>query len=79
MGLKQASFQLDTDQLVAINEYFSMRKNSYVRAEEDTGFVGLKVEFEWVGGLGRFVTAHFDGEVNGCEIEVAGASTSGRK
>jgi hypothetical protein len=51
------------------------RKDSYVRAAEETGFVGVKVEFEWVAGLGRFVTAHFDGEVNGFEIEVAGANT----
>ncbi len=76
MGITESSFQLTPEQLAAINRHFSQRKEAYVRANEDLGSVSIKVEFEWVPGLGRFVTAHFDGEVNGCEIEEAGESSA---
>ena len=49
-----------------------------MRDDEEVGMVSIKVEFEWVPGMGRFVTAHFDGEVNGFEVEEAGESTAVR-
>jgi hypothetical protein len=76
MGISELSFQLTPEQLDAINRHFSQRKEAYMRANEDIGTVSIKVEFEWVPGLGRFVTAHFDGEINGCEIEEAGESSA---
>ena len=76
MDITELSFQLTAEQLDAINQHFSQRKEAYVRANEDLGSVSIKVEFEWVPGLGRFVTAHFDGEINGCEIEEAGESSA---
>ena len=78
MGLTAKSFQLTTDQIDAINRHFSERKEAYVRDDEEVGMVSIKVEFEWVPGMGRFVTAHFDGEVNGFEVEEAGESTAVR-
>lgn len=72
MGLTRKSFELNAEQIARINEHFARRKNAYLEAGEDVGMVSIKVEFEWVPGLGRFVTAHFNGEVNGAEIEEAG-------
>lgn len=76
MGITELSFQLTPEQLAAINRHFSKRKEAYAQANEDIGLVSIKVEFEWVPGLGRFVTAHFDGEVKGCEIEEADESSA---
>jgi len=72
MGLTEKSFHLTGGQIESINQHFSKCRETYIQADEDTGAVSIKVEFEWVPGLGRFVTAHFDGEVHGCEIEPAG-------
>ena len=74
MGVTGNSFQLTNRQIESINQHFEQCKESYINAGEDLGTASLKVEFEWIPGLGRFVTAHFDGEVHGCEIEVAGES-----
>jgi hypothetical protein len=76
MGLTEKSFQLSKAQIDAINQHFAQCRDAYASAGEELGMVGVKVEFEWAAGLGRFVTANFDGEVNGFEIEVAGQSTS---
>lgn len=76
MGITEKSFQLTAGQIDAINKHFSNQRDAYILANEELGTVSIKVEFEWVPGLGRFVTAHFDGEVNGCEIEEAGEITS---
>jgi hypothetical protein len=72
MGLTENSFKLSDEQIDSINIHFAQCKEAYLNANEETGLLSIKVEFEWVAGLGRFVTAHFDGEINGCEIEVAG-------
>ena len=75
MGLTQKSFELSTEQINCINEHFTQRRKAYLDADEEVGTVSIKVEFEWVPGLGRFVTAHFDGEVKGMEVEEAGNSS----
>lgn len=72
MGLTAQSFHLSDDQIVALNKHFSLCKEAYLSAGEEIGTVSIKVEFEWVPGLGRFVTGHFDGERIGCEVEEAG-------
>lgn len=69
MALEISDFSLTEDQIKTINSYFSSQVAAYVAAGEDIGMNSVKVEFEWVPGLGRFVTAHYDGAVIGCEIE----------
>ena len=68
MTLKSTDFELSQDQLDAINQHF-MKKASAYRLENEDGPTSIKVVFEWVPGEGRFVTAHYDGEVKGCEVE----------
>ena len=68
MALNIVDFQLNQDQLEAINLHFSKKAAAY-RLENEDSPSSIKVVFEWVPGEGRFVTAHYDGEVNGCEIE----------
>lgn len=75
MGLTDKSFQLSNEQIEAINQHFAHRRATYLLANEDIGMLSVKVEFEWVPGFGRFVTAHYDGEIHGYEIEEAGDST----
>ncbi len=70
MALTPSSFQLTQQQYEAIDSYFAARAQERATANQ-TPADSVKVEFEWVPGLGRFVTAHFDGEANGLEIEVA--------
>lgn len=69
MALKSTDFNLTEEQIEKINAYFSSQIAAYIAEGEDVGMNSIKVEFEWVPGLGRFVTAHYDGGVNGCEIE----------
>lgn len=76
MGLTEQSFQLSADQVHAINQHIAKRRDAYLHSDEDIGLVSVKVEFEWVPGLGRFVTAHYDGELKGYEVEVADESTA---
>lgn len=76
MGLTASSFYLSKVQIDAINQHFTSRKDDYLAANEDIGMLSIRVEFEWVPGLGRFVSAHFDGEVSGCEVEELGDNNS---
>ena len=57
MGLTAKSFALTDRQLDAINQHFQARQATYAAAGQDVGMLSIKVEFEWVPGLGRFVTA----------------------
>lgn len=67
MALTHEDFVLSDAELDAINRHFAKQAASYAQAGEDPAS-GVKVEFEWVPALGRFVTANFDSEVNGLEI-----------
>lgn len=69
MGLKSADFALTDAQIDKINAYFASQIAAYIAEGEDVGMNSIKVEFEWVPGLGRFVTAHYDGSVKGFEID----------
>jgi hypothetical protein len=69
MGLTSKSFQLNSEQIELINDHFAQRRRAYLEVDAEIGMNSIKVEFEWVPGLGRFVTAHYDGEVHGCSIE----------
>jgi hypothetical protein len=68
MTLKKSDFDISQDQLDAINQHFARKAEAYKMANED-GPGCVKVVFEWVPIYGRFITAFYDGEVNGCEIE----------
>lgn len=68
MALKAEDFLLSEEQINAINAHFAKKAKAYADAGEDPP-CGVKVEFEWVPALGRFITAKFDGEAVGCDIE----------
>lgn len=68
MSLDQKDFLLTQNQINVINQYFQKKSVQYAQSGEDAA-CGAKVEFEWAPGLGRFVTAYFDGEAKGLEIE----------
>ena len=70
MALKSSDFDLTDRQLERINRYFADQVTKYAQAGEDPPG-SVKVVFEWVPGLDRFVTAYFDSAVNGHEIEIA--------
>jgi hypothetical protein len=72
MGLTAKCFAITDRQLNAINQYFQARQAMHAAAGQDVGMHSIKVEFEWVPGLGRFVTAHYDSEISGYEVESAG-------
>ncbi len=72
MGLTAKSFAITDRQLAAINQHFQTSQARHAAAGQDVGMFSIKVEFEWAPGLGRFVTAHYDGEINGYEVESAG-------
>lgn len=68
MALTQNDFYLTPQQIDMINRYFSeMGKANFQTGENPPG--SIRIEFEWVPPLGRFVTAYFDGVVDGLEIE----------
>ena len=72
MGLTAKSFAITDRQLAAINQHFKARQATHAAAGQDVGMFSIKVEFEWAPGLGRFVTALYDSEVGGYEVESAG-------
>ena len=74
MGLTAKSFAITDRQLAAINQHFKARQATYSAAGQDVGMLSIKVEFEWAPGLGRFVTALYDSEVGGYEVEAAGVN-----
>lgn len=68
MGLTRNDFYLTDDQIAMINKYFSeMGRIQFQAGEDPPG--SIKIEFEWVPPLGRFVTAYFGGVVDGFAIE----------
>jgi hypothetical protein len=69
IGTQCREILLNDSQIDAINQHFRKCAKAYAAAGEDFGMISVKVEFEWVLGLGRFATACFDGEVEGCSIE----------
>jgi len=68
MALNRSDFELSQDQINAINQHFAKKASAY-RSEGEDAPSSIKVVFEWVPIEGRFVTAYFDGEISGCEIE----------
>lgn len=71
MGLEHTDFILSDKQLAEINNYSAEQGASYAKEGEGPAMSGLRVEFEWVPGLGRFITAYFDGATKGFAIESA--------
>ena len=68
MGLKHTDFTLTDEKLARINQYFEERSLAYAQAGEDS-VDSAHVTFAWVPGFGRSLTAYFNGEIEGCEIE----------
>ena len=68
MGLEHADFALTDEQLARINQYFQERAQGYAEAGEDNANCA-HVTFAWMPGIGRSVTAYFNSENKGCEIE----------
>jgi len=68
MSLTQNDFHLTSHQIWMINQYFSeIGKIQFQLGEGPPS--SIRVVFEWVPPLGRFVTAYFDGTVEGLTIE----------
>ena len=61
-------FMLSKEHLDSLNKYLSKRNREYSNAEGEP-HSGFTVEFEWIPGLGRFVTAKFSGESEGKQID----------
>jgi hypothetical protein len=68
MSLKNDDFMLRKEHLHSINEYLSRRNREYSKAEGEP-HCGFTVEFEWIPGLGRFVTVKFSDETEGQQID----------
>ncbi len=66
-GLKISDFELSQIQVDLINTHFINRAEAIKREKEDSP-TSIKVVLEWIPGMGRFITACYDGEVNGAEI-----------
>ncbi len=75
MSLSKTDFLLTQSNIDAINNYFVKMAGEYYKCGENPPG-SVSVEFAWVPGLGRFVTAKFDGENEGFEIEVMDESVS---
>lgn len=70
MALSHKDFLLTQDQIDLINKHFTQMAVQAEKEGEDPP-CGAKVVFEWMPGLGRFVTAFFDSAIKGVEIENA--------
>ncbi len=70
MGLNNSDFSLSDHQVKLLNEYMSCMGKASKEEGEDPP-CSIRVVFEWVPPFGRFVTAYFDGVVDGLEIETA--------
>ena len=68
MGLEHTDFTLTAEQLARINRYFQERAQGYAEAGEDP-VDAVHITFVWMPDFGRSVTAYFNGEIKGCEIE----------
>lgn len=66
-GLKTSDFELSQLQVDLINTHFINCAQAIKREKED-GPTSIKVVLEWIPGMGRVITACYDGEVNGAEI-----------
>lgn len=69
MALEHQDLLLTDEQLARINDYAAERGAAYARAGEGPPMGGLRLEISWTPGLGRSISAYFDGAVNGCIIE----------
>ena len=69
MALEHQDFQLTDEQLTKINEYTAGEGGAYAKEGEGPAMGGLKLEIIWTPGLGRSITAYFDGSQMGCIIE----------
>ena len=68
MGLEHTDFKLTDEQLARINQYFREQSLAYAQAGEDP-CDSAHITFAWMPGFGRSVTAYFNGEIAGCEID----------
>ena len=68
MALAHTDFSLTDDQLRLINEHFEKAALRYAQAGEDPPW-GVEIRFSWSPICGRTITAHYDGESPGFEIE----------
>lgn len=66
-GLKTVDFELSQQQVSLINNHFKKRALDCKLEDEDTSG-SVKVVLEWIPGIGRHITAYYDGEVTGAEI-----------
>jgi len=64
MGLRRSDFELADGELSRINAHFRARAEAHA-AEGEGAPSGVSVTFDFIPGLGRVVTARFDGEVAG--------------
>jgi hypothetical protein len=69
MALMHSDFHLTDEQLAKINSYCARSGAAYADEGEGPAMGGLTVEITWTPGLGRSVTAFYDGAVEGCPIE----------
>ena len=69
MALQHIDFTLTDEQVARINQYFQEQAQGYADAGEDA-VDAVYVTFVWMPGIGRSVTAHFNGDVAGCDIEL---------
>jgi hypothetical protein len=68
MAFTRSDFELSDREIAQINEYISRAAERHAQAGEDPPD-SVKIEFCWIPGFGRTVTAYFDGAVDGVEIE----------
>ena len=64
-----SGFALSGAQLAAINTYFADRARQRQAGNEDNDMPTLSVTFSFVPVFGRSVDAHYDGEIQGLEVE----------
>lgn len=69
MALEHRDFILTDEQLARINEYVAERSAAYAKACEGPAMGGLRLEVIWTPGLGRSISAYYDGAEEGCIIE----------
>jgi len=67
MGLKATDFQLTESQLGEINRYIAECADGYA-AEGEGPASQVSVAFCWAAGLGRFVAANYNSQVNPNQI-----------
>lgn len=68
MAFTRSDFELSDIEIAQINEYVLRTAERHAQAGEDPP-TGVKIVFSWAPGLGRTVTACFDGAVDGFDIE----------